>query len=326
MEELKCPICGEPTYLVYGKYPRKDGLCSKHAKRLKDGEIVQCPDCGKWNDKDKGCKCKQQNKAKDDLKEINNVCVICGRPSNGKEFCSNCYSKIQESLKTINKNEYYFSLKDHYYNLKSSIFRISNKKYVKTNLYRLIAIAWAMKIYHKNNDLDERVIDDVKYVLETKKINVDKTGEELNDQNNNSTPQEIIEDKIYVAAANIKENRAIDGHLCLSPQEVSIDDYLYQNEIVHAYNKPVKEIPETERAVIADWFIPISTKGKGKGVYIEYWGIDDDEDYEENKKEKLPLYEKYEVPLIQINKNDIKDTQTLETVLYRKLKENGYPL
>lgn len=325
MDDLKCPICGEPTSSYMGNY-RKDGLCRKHGKMANSGEIIQCSDCGNWHNTVEDCDCKKIKQPKKEKQDKELTCIICGEPSKGKNFCNNCYSKIQESLKTINKNEYYFSLKDHYYNLKSSIFRISSKKYVRTNLYRLIAIAWAMKIYHKNNDLDERVVDDVKYILETKKINTNKAEEKTNEQNNNSTPDEIIEDKIYVATANIKENRAIDGHLCLSPQEVSIDDYLYQNEIVHAYNKPVKEIPETERAVIADWFIPISTKGKGKGVYIEYWGIDDDENYEENKKEKLPLYEKYEVPLIQINKNDIKDTQTLETVLYRKLKDNGYPL
>ena len=316
MEELKCPVCGEPTYLVYGN-PRKDKLCKSCGLKANKGEIIQCPDCGKWNEKDVVCECKNTNNKQ--------TCIICGKPSNGKDFCSDCYAKIQNSLKGINKNKDYFSLKDHYFHLQSSIYRITNKEYIVTNIYRLIAIALATKAYCKNNYLEERVIEDVKYILEKKNIKKNTSAEEFS-ENSITTSEEIIEDKINIATANIKDNRAIDGHLCLSPQEVSIDDYLYQNDIVHAYNKPVKEIPETERAVVADWFIPISTKGKGKGVYIEYWGIDNEESYEENKQEKLPLYKKYDVPLIEINKNDIKDTQSLETFLYRKLKENGYPI
>lgn len=316
-----CVICGKPS----GMYP----LCLEHLQMKKEGKVIKCEKCGTWHLTNEVCKC-ENNKENNVIKsEHESVCIICGESTkNGNAFCNDCYKNIKEKMKNINKNEDFFALKDHYYNLKSSIFRIVNKEYVISNLYRLTALAWAMKIYYKNNDLEERVIEDIKSIIKSKKINTIKSENKTEDEmfQNNSTSDEIIEDKINVATANIKANRAIDGHLCLSPQEVSIDDYLYQNEIIHAYNKPVKEIPETERAVVADWFIPISTKGKGKGVYIEYWGIDDDENYEKNKKEKLPLYEKYNVPLIEINKNDIKDTQTLETTLYRKLKENGYPI
>ena len=45
-EELKCPICGEPTNIYMGK-ARKDGLCRKHGMQANKGEIVQCNDCGK---------------------------------------------------------------------------------------------------------------------------------------------------------------------------------------------------------------------------------------------------------------------------------------
>ena len=44
-EEKKCPICGEPTYLVYGKHPRKDGLCKKHSQMLFNGELAECEKC-----------------------------------------------------------------------------------------------------------------------------------------------------------------------------------------------------------------------------------------------------------------------------------------
>ena len=38
-EELKCPICGQPTRVYMGN-ARKDRLCAKHAHELKAGRIV----------------------------------------------------------------------------------------------------------------------------------------------------------------------------------------------------------------------------------------------------------------------------------------------
>ena len=62
----------------------------------------------------------------------------------------------------------------------------------------------------------------------------------------------------------------------------------------------------------ADWFIPLQ---ESKGIYIEYWGMDS-ADYEDNKEEKLKLYEKYKdkVKLISIEKEDVNDIQTLEVI------------
>ena len=98
--EKTCPICGEPTYLVYGKHPRKDGLCYKHSQMFFNKEIEQCPDCGKWHDTDEECECKKpqgktitQKEEKPFSEEL--TCIICGKPSNGKHFCLECYKKYK---------------------------------------------------------------------------------------------------------------------------------------------------------------------------------------------------------------------------------------
>ena len=91
-EELKCPICREPTSVYMGN-ARKDGLCRKHGKMANAGEIVQCPDCGKWNEKDLVCDCKKTKEVKSD-NEL--TCIICGEPSNGKHFCIDCWKKYHE--------------------------------------------------------------------------------------------------------------------------------------------------------------------------------------------------------------------------------------
>jgi len=91
-EQLCCPICGEPTNVYMGK-ARKDGLCRKHGMQANKGEIIQCPDCGKWNEKDVVCECK---KIKEIKPENELTCIICGEPSNGKHFCLKCWKKYHE--------------------------------------------------------------------------------------------------------------------------------------------------------------------------------------------------------------------------------------
>ena len=91
-KELKCPICGEPTNVYMGK-ARKDGLCRKHGMQANKGEIIQCADCGRWNNKDSICDCKKVKEVKTD-NEL--TCIICGTPSNGKHFCLSCWNKYKD--------------------------------------------------------------------------------------------------------------------------------------------------------------------------------------------------------------------------------------
>ncbi len=98
MEELKCPICGEPTSVYMGN-ARKDRLCRKHAQMLKNGELAQCENCGEWYVIADGCKCKKESieKQTDEL-----TCLICKEPSNGKHFCKDCWKKY---FSTYGKDE-----------------------------------------------------------------------------------------------------------------------------------------------------------------------------------------------------------------------------
>lgn len=86
-----CPICGEPTNCYMGNY-RKDGLCKKHSKELKEGIIELCPDCNTWHKTSEPCKCKKIE-TKEQQNEL--TCIICGHPSKGKHFCLDCYHKYK---------------------------------------------------------------------------------------------------------------------------------------------------------------------------------------------------------------------------------------
>lgn len=97
-KELKCPICGEPTFIYFGN-PRKDHLCQKHGQDLKKGLIEQCPDCGKWHSSDEECKCKKAVATitqKEDPDEL--TCILCGQPSNGRHFCIKCWKKYNNKI------------------------------------------------------------------------------------------------------------------------------------------------------------------------------------------------------------------------------------
>lgn len=313
-ENLVCPICGEPTNVYMGK-ARRDRLCRKHGSLANKGEIVQCEDCGTWNNAGETCSCKKPKKIikelpKEETSEL--TCIICGENSHNKEICKSCYYEILNKQEELDRNQKPWELKDYFYNLNSSIYRIKENKYAIGQIYKLFAIAWFVRDVYKDTQLSDIVATYASAILGKR---TERTEHKITEEKERS-------DKDTVAVTNPK-NRASDGHICKSKGEVDIDNILYKYHICHAYGLKVKEIPSLQdRTVVADWFIPLHGT---KGIYIEYWGMDK-QDYQDNKEEKLALYEKYKdkVKLIQIEKNEINDSQTLETNLYQKLVELGW--
>ena len=108
--------------------------------------------------------------------------------------------------------------------------------------------------------------------------------------------------------------RTKSGHLVRSKSEVIIADYLYGEEICFAYEK---RLPiETEAR--CDFYVPACS------AYIEYWGVQSDEaernKYENRKKEKIALYKKHALNLIEIDDKNIKN---LEDFLQKELLKLG---
>lgn len=82
-----CPICGEPTYLVYGKYPRKDGLCGPCSKKQmkKESESTKGPKKEITAEPDKPMhEIEDQEEKK---------CLLCNSESGKYLFCKSCFSK-----------------------------------------------------------------------------------------------------------------------------------------------------------------------------------------------------------------------------------------
>lgn len=112
------------------------------------------------------------------------------------------------------------------------------------------------------------------------------------------------------------EFRTKDGHYVRSKAELTIDDSLYLWGIPHAYEK---KLPNTTENVYSDFHIP-SGNGRPKAVYIEYWGMENDEKYNHRKDKKIEIYNQLGLNLIQLTDADIKN---LEDSLQKYLLQHG---
>lgn len=301
-----CVICGKPT----GTFV----FCREHQAEKEKGLIVKCNDCGTWHYADTVCTncgggddlthntAKRQNEFELSFtEELKSTCIICGKKSYGKKQCRDCYDETRNHMDSLDKNSTVRKLRDYYYNLKERIIIINGLEEAKKQCNKLIAIAMTDQNINDDSSLMDRVYKDVETLIANKQpiIKNEKYNEERKEKDESKS----------------RINTAQDGHNVDSDMEVRIDDILYKSFILHSYGKSIDEIVEKRKK--CDWFIPISN---GKGIYIEYWGMDTP-DYLRDRKEKEELYKKYNIPYIGIEKDDPKrDTQTFESNLLRELR------
>lgn len=104
--------------------------------------------------------------------------------------------------------------------------------------------------------------------------------------------------------------RSMDGHFLRSKAEVLIDNWLYMSGVVHAYER---KLPVDED-VYCDFYLP-----NGK-VYIEYWGLEEKQQYAERKAIKLDIYKKYNYNLIELTEHEV---ESLDDHMPRLLLKYG---
>lgn len=303
-EKLVCPICGAPTRVYMGN-ARKDKLCGKHADELKAGKITKCEKCGKWHSVNEPCKCIQEGVAftaasVERQRQENGKCIVCGDEAPKGSLCRKCYYEMLDYKDSFDKNAKLFELKDYYFNLRSNIYRMKNFDYIQSNCNKLMALAVLTKDLFGEESLTDRVVNDIKDIIEKKKPHEKQISTEYS-KTQDSRKEELL--------------RTADGHYVKSNPESVIDDILYDLRIVHCYEKKVP-ISADEQTITADWFIPV-TDGR-HGIYIEYWGMNTKE-YLENKDRKRNSYKVHDVPLIEIEKDDYKDRHGLSDRLISEI-------
>lgn len=106
--------------------------------------------------------------------------------------------------------------------------------------------------------------------------------------------------------------RTQDGHFVRSRAELLIDNWLYTQGIVHAYER---RLPlDDAETVYCDFYLP------AKRVYVEYWGMEKDAKYAERKAKKIAVYAKHGFQLVELTDDDIAN---LDEALPRKLLKFG---
>ena len=294
---MACNLCGGES----GKY----FLCFKCNKLKDEGKAQKCSGCGQWYYTDKGCKCKANTDKHFESKIVKSlpenvgkniaeksVCIVCGENAPNGHLCRDCYYEMRDFKDSFDKNSKVFDMKDYYFNLRSNIYRMKTFDYIKSNCNKLMAIANFVSELYRDASLTDRAINDIKEIIESKKPKEEtKVTEEAKEKD--SHKEEI--------------RRTCDGHYVKSDPEVIIDDILYENRIVHCYEKKVP-IDSDEQTVKCDWFIPVTDNRHG--IYIEYWGMNT-KDYLQNKERKRKAYKDHKIPLIEIEKDDPKDRSGL---------------
>ena len=106
-----------------------------------------------------------------------------------------------------------------------------------------------------------------------------------------------------------------DGHYVRSRGEVMIDNYLYSARVPHAYELEV-HLPESDKVMVPD-FVVLTPKGN---VYVEFWSMEGQSDYDTNTDQKKKLYEEFDLELIDVWPANLDD---LDAYLSRKLAQYG---
>ncbi|MCL2630250.1 MAG: hypothetical protein FWD49_01840 [Firmicutes bacterium] len=104
--------------------------------------------------------------------------------------------------------------------------------------------------------------------------------------------------------------RCVDGHYVRSQGEARIDDFLCSEDIVHCY----ENIIAPNEKGFCDFYIP-----KYK-CFIEFWGMKD-KLYLSRKEEKLEIYKKYNLRLIEIEPEHLNNLSDYLLCEFDKLKK-----
>ena len=108
---------------------------------------------------------------------------------------------------------------------------------------------------------------------------------------------------------NPPEYRTDDGHFVRSKDERYIDNWFFKNKIAHSYEDKLGGAN-----IYCDFFLPY----RG-GIYVEYWGLVEKDDYNRRKKQKTDYYELRNLSRIDIYPRDMKDPNTSLPEVFRGL-------
>lgn len=244
-------------------------------------------------------------------------CLICGDEAK-YDLCYKCFlekNKIKLDLDgSINTLE---ETKDYYNNLKYNIFKLKNMEYAKTGCLKLLALAEVLEQEYNQKGFIEKSKKDVDTLLNKKKEYLEKlkngssTNDNINDDMNLLTNdyRSILKEEQQPASDEVLDYRRVypmqyrckDGHYVRSKSEKFIDDALFEAKKIHVYEKRVKNV-DTGEDYYPDFYLPFEGSD---GVYIEHFGLENNENYLKTEKKKMAYYKTQNFCVIEVREKNI---------------------
>jgi len=112
-----------------------------------------------------------------------------------------------------------------------------------------------------------------------------------------------------------REYNAVDTHLLRSSDEVRIDDWFHHNGIQHEVER---RVPVSNRLMYCDWYLP------QWDIYVEYWGLTNEEWYREARRVKERLYRQAHLDLRGIEPEDMANLDEILRYKFRDILERRH--
>ena len=112
-----------------------------------------------------------------------------------------------------------------------------------------------------------------------------------------------------------RDYNAVDTHLLRSSDEVRIDDWFHHNGIQHEVER---RVPVSNRLMYCDWYLPQGN------VYVEYWGLTNEEWYREARRVKERLYRQAHLDLRSIEPEDMANLDEILRYKFRDILERRH--
>lgn len=209
------------------------------------------------------------------------------------KFYDMYYSNKINFVKSIKSNKTTYVLNDYYI--------LNNKKVQLTNI---------LKPYNENdnnklnlNEPTNRIALDTNSEYKTL-LTLEKADEILTHSKNNEKSEIVNSNNndIDYRKKYLPEFRTDDGHYVRSQGEMIIDNWLYNNNINHEYEK---KIILKDEEYFADFYI------KDRNLYIEYFGITNNDDYTKKAEHKKSIYKENNINCIYLYPEDLKNIQDI---------------
>ena len=210
-----------------------------------------------------------------------NTCEICGKDSGDYPLCKTCYYKVREYVA-----ENYFNFFEHEY--EDDEFE---------DEYDLYSPGKCIVCNNEKNNSEHIFCTDCfkKYRKKELILSIINAGQ-----------IKVLESRYY------NKYKCNDGHYVKSKSEREIDNFLNKYRIRHYYEPELAIDENPEHSIHPDFYLP------EQDLYIEHWGIENDEQYQETMNYKLDIYRKKKITLICTYEGE--DTEDIEGTLKRKLK------